>query len=241
MSEGIKSFVFAVIMCVICSTLLTLGATGLRSFQEKNILLDKRRNILLSAGLLSEGKDTTGPEEIARIYSESITALRVDGDGNIKSEPDHGSSDLPIYLCRRDDAVFAYVVPFTSRGLWGKIDGYLALDKDGATVKGFTVYRHQETPGLGGEIEKRWFQKNFSGKKIVDRDGNFVSVAIAKGKVADSVPESLQGNYVDGISGATLTGKFLSEGLKDVLVEYEPVSVLFRHNRMKGLPDEGKP
>jgi Na+-transporting NADH:ubiquinone oxidoreductase subunit C len=46
---------------------------------------------------------------------------------------------------------------------------------------------------------------------------------------------------VDGISGATLTGKFLSEGLKDILLDYEPVSVQFRQNRMAGLPDEDVP
>lgn len=230
---------FAVAMCVVCSTLLTLGATGLQRFQEKNVRLDKQRNILLASGLLDE-KAATAPDEIARIYSESISALRVDGNGNIQSEADGGPNDLPLYLGRRNDAVFAYIIPFTSRGLWGKIHGYLALDTDGSTVKGFTVYRHQETPGLGGEIEKRWFQKNFSGKKIVDRSGNFVSVSIAKGKAADSVPEALQKNYVDGISGATLTGKFLSEGLKGILLEYEPVSVAFRYNRVKGVPGDRK-
>lgn len=240
MSEGLKSLLFAVVMCLVCSTLLTLGATGLQRFQEKNILLDKRKNILLSAGLLDD-KNAVKPEEITRIYSESISALWIDGEGKIKSEADHGPNDLPLYLYRRNGNVSAYIIPFTSKGLWGKIYGYLALDTDGSTIKGFTVYQHQETPGLGGEIEKRWFQKNFSGKKIVDRNGNFVSIAIAKGKVADAVPVTRQSNYVDGISGATLTGKFLSEGLKDVLREYEPVSVEFRYNRVKGLPDEVKP
>ncbi|MCK5194193.1 MAG: NADH:ubiquinone oxidoreductase subunit C, partial [Desulfobulbaceae bacterium] len=78
-------------------------------------------------------------------------------------------------------------------------------------------------PGLGGEIDKRWFQKNFAGKKIIDDRGKLVSVAIAEGKVADKILESRQKNFVDGISGATLTGKFLSEGLKLTLIEYKPL------------------
>jgi Na+-transporting NADH:ubiquinone oxidoreductase subunit C len=41
--------------------------------------------------------------------------------------------------------------------------------------------------------------------------------------VADKIPESRQKNFVDGISGATLTGKFLSGGLKLTLIEYEPL------------------
>jgi len=33
---------------------------------------------------------------------------------------------------------------------------------------------------------------------------------------------------VDGISGATLTGKFLNEGMKETLRRYEPVAIQFR-------------
>lgn len=238
MPDGVKSFLFAVAMCLVCSTLLTLAATGLQPFQEKNILLDRRKNILDAAGLLHPDA-AENPESIARLYEESITPYRVDADGNLLQAADGGPGDLPLYLCYGEDQLIAYVIPFTSKGLWGKIHGYMALDNDGETVKGFAVYAHQETPGLGGEIEKRWFQKNFVGKKIVDRNGGFVSVAIAKGKAEESVPESRLSNYVDGISGATLTGKYLSEGLKDILLEYEPVSVQFRHNRVAGLPDEG--
>jgi len=240
MSDGMKSFLFAVAMCVVCSILLTLGATGLKGFQEENIRLDRRKNILIAAGLLSEG-GAYDAGEISRLYNETIRPYWVDANGNAKSEAEHDSSDLPLYLCYQEEELFAYIIPFTSRGLWGKIYGYMALDTDGATLKGFTVYKHQETPGLGGEIEKRWFQKNFSGKKIVDRDGDFVSVAIAKGKAANAVPEASRINYVDGISGATLTGKFLSQGLKDILLEYEPVSVQFRHNRVTGLPEKETP
>ena len=104
------------------------------------------------------------------------------------------------------------------------------MDADGSTVRGFTVYQHQETPGLGGEIEKKWFQKNFQGKKIVNEQGEFVSVSVAKGQVEEVVPSGKKEHYVDGISGATMTGKFLSEGLADILAVYEPVSVRFRKN-----------
>jgi len=119
------------------------------------------------------------------------------------------------------------------QGLWGKINGYLAIDKDGSTITGFTVYKHSETPGLGGEIERSWFQKNFEGKKIVNKEGKFVSISIARGAVKDVIQKDLQLNFVDGISGATLTGKFLSASMKDILKEYESVSVKFRYNMVK--------
>jgi Na+-transporting NADH:ubiquinone oxidoreductase subunit C len=197
------------------------------------VLLDRHRNILLASGLLGENVSYT-PDEVNEIYTESIKPYWVGAGGMIRGEGEKEPGDLPLYLCYQEEALLAYVIPFTSRGLWGKISGYLALDTDGATIKGFTVYKHQETPGLGGEIEKRWFQKNFSGKRIADRDGDFVSVSIAKGKAADLVPAARQPYTVDGISGATLTGKFLSEGLADILLEYEPVSVRFRMNQGAG-------
>jgi Na+-transporting NADH:ubiquinone oxidoreductase subunit C len=119
--------------------------------------------------------------------------------------------------------------------LWGAIHGYLALENDGATIRGFTVYKHSETPGLGGEIESRWFRKNFENKKIIDSQGAFVSVRVAKGVVKEVVPQPERPNYVDGISGATMTGKFLTSGLKDILQDYEPMAIEFRHKNPRYL------
>ena len=39
------------------------------------------------------------------------------------------------------------------------------------------------------------------------------------------VPADKRPNYVDGISGATLTGKYLSAGIREILETYEPVSI----------------
>ena len=48
--------------------------------------------------------------------------------------------------------------------------------------------------------------------------------------MSEVVAPERQANYVDGISGATLTGKYLSSGLKTILTRYEPVAVRFRNN-----------
>jgi Na+-transporting NADH:ubiquinone oxidoreductase subunit C len=49
------------------------------------------------------------------------------------------------------------------------------------------------------------------------------------------IPEPKRDNYVDGISGATLTGKYLSAGLKDILQDYEPVAIEFRQKNLRYL------
>ena len=222
MSNHIKSIIFAAVLSIVCGSLLTLASTGLKEYQLKNIALDKQKNILKSVGLIKEDK-ALSKDTIEELYTNSIRQMWVDFEGKIVPKQQKGTKDLPVYLHVKNGNIQSYIIPVDSRGLWGRISGYLALKKDGVTVSGFSVYNHSETPGLGGEIEKRWFQKNFAGKKIIDDRGKLVSVAIAKGRVADKIPESRQKNFVDGISGATLTGKFLSEGLNLTLIEYTPL------------------
>lgn len=230
MSESRKSIVFAAIMAVVCSVLLTVAATVLRPFKLHNIAIDMHKNILKSVQLLEPDKPYDD-QWIEDTYKKNIQCLYVDEAGAIVEEKKRGRTDLPLCLYRPAEEIEAYIIPINTRGLWGKIEGYLALEKDGSTVKGFTVYKHNETPGLGGEIEQAWFQKNFQGKKITNRGGNFVSISIAKGAVLESLPEEQKEHFVDGISGATLTGKYLTAGFKEILQEYEPVSIKFRSNR----------
>jgi Na+-transporting NADH:ubiquinone oxidoreductase subunit C len=227
MSDKLKSLVFAAIMCLVCSLLLTTASIGLQGFQQANIILDKHTNLLKSVGLIDAGRRYSAAE-IDQLYTSSIKAIWINPDGTKIDEKDRGDQDLPLYIYMQGNDIAAYIIPIQTRGLWGKIFGYLAIENDGVTVSGFTVYKHSETPGLGGEIEKRWFEKNWVGKKIVDQSGEFVSVGIAKGSIEDKIPLEEQINYVDGISGATLTGHYLSAGIREILEKYEPVSVRFR-------------
>jgi Na+-transporting NADH:ubiquinone oxidoreductase subunit C len=238
MSDRLKSIVFAAALGCVISILLTAASTGLQRFQQKNVLLDKQKSILKSVGLIDETKAYSA-QVIETLYRDNIQSVWADPEGRIIDRPASGESDLPVYLYVRNKDIKGYIIPINSRGLWGRIMGYLALQSDGSTISGFTVYKHSETPGLGGEIEKSWFQKNYVGKKIVNREGEFVSIAIIKGKVTERIPEEKQANYVDGISGATLTGKYLTAGMKQILLDYEPVSVRFRKNMLKQVSKDG--
>lgn len=229
MSSRLKSILFAATLCFVCSVILTAASTGLQRFQEKNIQIDKHRNILMSVGLVEQGRRYSA-DKIESLYAEYIKPLWVDPSGRLINESQRGEKNFPLYVYLKEEKIEAYIVPFNSRGLWGRIHGYLAIENDGSTISGFTVYKHSETPGLGGEIEKAWFQKNWAGKKIVDRSGEFVSVSITKGAVQDVIQPEKRPHYVDGISGATLTGKYLTAGLKEILEDYEPISIRFRKN-----------
>jgi len=229
-----KTIVFAFVLCLVCSTLLTAASTRLQPLQAKNIQTDRKKNILMAISLIDSNRKYKN-NEIDRLYNENIYKYFIDQTGTIidlTTPSDTTREDLlPIYLAMDNTKkIRSYIIPVESRGLWGKIYGYLALKDDGATIIGFAVYKHSETPGLGGEIENRWFQKNFVGKKIVDQNNDFMSISIAKGRAADQVSGEKLPNYVDGISGATLTGQYLTRGLREILSEYEPASIRFRQN-----------
>jgi Na+-transporting NADH:ubiquinone oxidoreductase subunit C len=235
MSNRLKSIGFAAILCLVCSIILTTASTGLQRFQNKNMSIDRHKNILRSVGLVEQDRQYTAAE-IESMYTEYIKPLRVDPDGNLIERSQQDENTLPLYVYLKNEKIDSYIVPINARGLWGRIYGYLAIENDGSTIAGFTVYKHSETPGLGGEIEKAWFQKNWVGKKIADQSGDFVSVSIVKGAVEDRIKPENRPHYVDGISGATLTGKYLSADLKEILETYEPVSINFRKNRITAPP-----
>ncbi len=225
--------VFALLLSVICSLMITASVVGLKGFQTVNVELDKKINILKAADLIGNKKLTK--KQINELYADRIKAVSVDDQGKILEKA--GMNSLNLYFFQENNVIKGYILPINTRGLWGKIQGYLAFEKDGETISGFSVFNHSETPGLGGEIESNWFEKNFKGKKILNSQNKFVSVGIAKGKV-QNLPRDLQNNYVDGISGATLTGKYLSEGIKQTLIKYEPLSVTFRQKQLKSVKDE---
>jgi len=78
-------------------------------------------------------------------------------------------------------------------GLWGPIEGILALSPDLETIKGIAIIHQEETPGLGGRIVERDFLDKFAGKKIVPE------IRLTKPDKASAE------NEVDGITGATAT------------------------------------
>ncbi len=240
MSDAARSIFFAAATAVVCSLLLTGAATGLKKYKQRNVALDRQKNILRSVGLV-QADGVYPAETIEELYRKKIDCLSMAADGELQRSS-NAKDALPVCIYREEDKPEAYIIPANMKGLWGEIQSYIAIRNDGSTVKGFSVSSHSETPGLGGEIEKEWFQQNFIGKRIVDGNDKFVSIRVAKGKAMETSSGLPAENVVDGISGATLTGRFLTKGLADNLGHYEPLSRRFRNNSVTIPEDEaGKP
>lgn len=156
--------------------------------------------------------------EIADIFRKKLSLLaKKSGQTKKEYDPDYKL----LFLYKPADAVEAYIVPVEGNGLWDVIKGYVALEPDLNTIKDIRFYEQKETPGLGGECDKAWFTDMFKGKKILDADGNFVSITVAKGKVKDVVSDQAkQVHYVDGISGGTITSQGITALMFNSLQKY---------------------
>jgi len=110
---------------------------------------------------------------------------------------------MPVYTVRDDRGEVSKVIfPVVGKGLWSTMFGFLAMDSDLRTIRGFTFYEHGETPGLGGEIDNPRWQKKWHGKLAFADDGRLM-IEVLRGSVEPGDP--LEAYRVDGISGATKT------------------------------------
>ncbi|MFT5388019.1 MAG: Na+-transporting NADH:ubiquinone oxidoreductase subunit C [Lysobacterales bacterium] len=222
-------FGFALIVCLICSFLLTFASQILKTKQQLNVSLDKKKNILKVVSLREPLSVKPTNDELLDTYDGKITEVVLNSDGNNVEDmliEDVVKDDglLPLYIYKEGDTVVAYAFPVVGQGLWSTLYGYFSIEPDAITVRGITFYEHGETPGLGAEIEKDWFQGNFVGKKIWDvKNSKLQPVAVVKGAVENVISRKDQRQYyVDGISGATITSKGVTEMIDSELKKYEP-------------------
>ena len=111
------------------------------------------------------------------------------------------SKSAVIYLVKEGGEISQIVLPVHGMGLWSTMYGFLALDKNTTTVRGFTFYEHGETPGLGGEVENPVWQAKWVGKEIFDSSWN-IDIEVVKGTANREAK-----HQVDGLAGATITSR----------------------------------
>ena len=95
------------------------------------------------------------------------------------------------YVSKDGDIAFE----FSGSGLWGPIRGVISLASDRRTIRRIMIIHQEETAGLGGRLAERKYLSNFGGKKFSP------TIEIVNRRRAE------KDNEVDGITGATLTGK----------------------------------
>ena len=200
--------------------------------QDANKDQDRKKNILLAAGLYQEGIEIDEQFSVIKARWVDLDTGTFSLESDISSFDQRKSAKDPSQsmaltsdqdqakISRRENQVLVYIVeskgefdkiilPVHGYGLWSTLYGFVALESDLNTIAGLGFYEHGETPGLGGEVDNpRW--KAFWPGKQVYKEGA-VAIQLIKGVVD---PSSIDSSYqVDGLSGATLT----STGITNLL------------------------
>ncbi|EGI74110.1 Na(+)-translocating NADH-quinone reductase subunit C [Pseudoalteromonas sp. SR43-6] len=211
-----KTLSVVVALCLVCAIIVSFASVQLRPLQQANKNKDIQSNILAAAGIdkVENVLETFDAKIEARVVNMT-TGEFVDTDPTIfdfeKSKYDaalsvslqeKGVKDIagiqrvtkesPVYISKKEDgSVDAIILPIQGYGLWGLMYGFISLESDGETVKGIIFYKHNETPGLGGEIQNPQWTATWEGKEL--------PIQIVKGTAGNDE------HKIDGLSGATLT------------------------------------
>ena len=219
--SNVYTVIYIIIMVVVVGVALAYTSMSLKDRQNDNVAADKMRQIISSLRIAPE-------EDVKAQFAAVITdqylvdaqGQRIEGDAfavNVANEVKKPAAErlLPVYEARVADGSLKYIIPVYGAGLWGPIWGYVALDDDASTIYGAFFNHEGETPGLGAEITKEAFSSQFQGKEMF-KNGELVPVAVVK---AGQTPTN-GADYVDGISGGTITSKGVSAMLADCFAPY---------------------
>lgn len=230
-----KTLLVPAVVSLVCAILVSGAVIALRPQQQLNEERNRQQNILSAAGLLQSGVDLSvlfeqfeprvidlasgayaadlKPSDVERQMAGGNPASRV----VVPREQDIAviktrSRYAVGYFLLDNERLKMIILPVYGYGLWSTLYGYIALEADADTIVGLRFYRHGETPGLGGEIDNpRWLQQ-WRGKRIFNDSGE-PEIEVLKG--AGIVSASGRSVYqVDGITGATLTGRGVTNLLR---------------------------
>lgn len=236
---------FAAAVCVVCALLVAGSSVLLRERQQANKLLYLQKNVLQATGLVAPG-ERLPDAEIVQIFDENIRARLVElatgeyvqhpeveperyDQRRARADPARSRSAPPnlarvkrvpdvglVYLVMRGGRATQVVIPIEGLGLYGTLYGFIALDRDLATVRGIAFYENRETPGLGGEVDNPKWRALWPGRKALGEDGA-PRLRLVKGVAGPPAEDPYR---VDALSGATITSNGVTQMLAFWLGEH---------------------
>ncbi len=194
MKRNIYTIMFAAIFGAVCAALLTTLAEFTKERCRANAQAHRARSILEALDVEFDADATS--EEVLRAFDKNVAPYEL--------------GDLDAYAYTDPSGVRTIAVRFSGPGLWGPIEGVLALEAGLDKIRGINFYQHDETPGLGAQIDEKYFQRRFVGRSLTDAVGR-AGIEILR------VGEPDADNEIEGISGATLTCNKVETMLNEVI------------------------
>jgi len=234
--SNVYTVLFAIGMVLVVGALLAFTASSLRPQIEANKKIEKQQNILYAMGVNDNDETSVAFIEAGKaeeVFGKYIKKqLVIEGDKateanafaiDVKKQQTLAKEGqvrkLPLFVGEKEGKSF-YIAPIRGKGLWDAVWGYVALNKD-MVVQGVFFDHKGETPGLGANINQRFFMDDFTGENLMDAKGSFKGITVSK---TNNDPKNVDknDNEVDAIAGATITGDGIAAMIKSELKLYLP-------------------
>jgi Na+-transporting NADH:ubiquinone oxidoreductase subunit C len=175
MKDKIMMLVFVLVLGTILTGILVAVNWYTTPVISKNEQREIQANILKALGI------PFGEGEVEEVFARNVKAKE--------------SGGRTYYVAAGAGIAF----PYSGSGLWGPINGIVALNPDLNTLKAVTIIHQEETPGLGSRITEQPYLDQFKGK-----DFTAGLKLVPQGRSSGA-------NEIDAITGATLTPKAFLE------------------------------
>ncbi len=164
-------FAFIIILGSILTTALVAVDNYTTPIINRNTELKRKASILKAFEIPYE------KETIEQVFLDNVRG--------------RGAGENKYYISQNGMLAFL----FNGSGLWGPIEGVLAMDEDMKIIARVEIMHQEETPGLGGRIAERDFLNRLNGKAFTP--------------LLDLVAEGTSdaNNEIDSITGATMSSE----------------------------------
>lgn len=203
-AEKTHIFVFTLIVTAFFGFIVSGMDFLLKERKEMNALVADQRVILQLFGLKPQNQEWTG-ESILGTFAQNVI---------VASATDPALQTVSYFRQKQGRLI---VFPFSGRGFWDTIKGYIAFDAENRKIAGVDFTKHNETPGLGGRISEQSFKARFADRKISNTAKTFFNI-VPEGSARPDHNEE-----IDGLTGATETSRAVETLINDAIRNYLPI------------------
>lgn len=184
-----KDKILMIVFVLVLGSILTAALVAVNYFTSpvivKNEQIATKSSILRALGISFE------PGEVEEVFENNVERRETNG--------------TTYFVAESGDIAF----PYSGSGLWGPIEGIIAVQPNFQILEGITISRQEETPGLGSRITEPQYLAQFEGKRFSE------GLKLVQPGRAD------RDNEIDSITGATMTAdaflKMLNENIRETV------------------------
>ena len=230
-----KTILVASVLAVVCSALVATSAVSLRPLQDKNKILDRKKNILQAAGLYKDGKTTGGSsiEDAFKKFEVKVVDLETGKFTDAVKDPDKfnqrkaaKTSDQGILINPKDDLGgikrrSKYAIVYIGRDAKTKAITQLILPVNGkglwSTLYGYIALKNDLNTVDGFVFYEHGETPGLGGEvdnpkwkaqwigKKLFDKEGNLKIEVIKGTVDPKAADQM--HQVDGLAGATITAR----------------------------------